>query len=454
MVRALVATYAPVMNFIIFVLPGDQFVEVVRDPAITENPFLANWGNQPERFHLVFTRAFSNAKVREHLMEQLRDTWDRDRIIEITRKYFDTQLALSGLPSGDVSNLFPIEIGESWRELVEGIPADAAYAAEVGPANDWLLGGLGEAVAGFSDEESAYLAAPEIATRMETLVRDNRRRRAARLKRAEAALASATGVRKTADALTAKAEKELLRAAEHATRLQRRVEDLAKCSIDYQRPEEPEMKGPLVRGKQEEERTAWVVAARSTWEEWRCQTGVLEFPALLPHDLTAEVRTEYDRLCNCCEQCETNWFKRAWRDSETPQHCYGKMTNVADDLQAWIRCVLKGHARPTVEAAEKQVRAARRKVRLARRYAVALRAEEMTARQVLDAVREETAQEESEDARNLEVARSVRTVHNEQNEKYVRGVLARAGAARDDERGLLFLAALRGLHDLDRMFTR
>lgn len=66
--RALVAAYAPVMNFIVFVLPGDQFAEVVRDPAITENPFLASWNHQPERFHLVFTRAFSNAKVREHLV--------------------------------------------------------------------------------------------------------------------------------------------------------------------------------------------------------------------------------------------------------------------------------------------------------------------------------------------------------------------------------------------------
>lgn len=456
--RALVRTYAPVMNFIIFVLPGDQFAEVVRDPAITENPFLANWGNQPERFNLVFTRAFSNAKVSEHLVEQLgpprRNSWDRDRVIETTRKYFDAQLALSGLPSGGMSTLFPIEIGESWRELVQGIPADADYAAEVGPANDWLLGRLGETITGFSDEESAYLAAPEIATRVETLVHDNRRRRAARMNTVENALASATGARENADALTAKAEQHLLRVTEHATQLQNKVGDLAKRSINYQRPEAPEMTGPLVRGKQEEERTAWTEAARSTWEKWRRQTGGSEFPALPPHDLTAGVRTEYDRLCSCCQQCETNWFKRAWRASETPEHCYGKMTNVADDLQTWIRSALKDHACPTVEAAEKQARAARRKVGLARRNAIALRAEEMTARQVLDTAREETAQEESEDARNLEVARSVRAVHNEQNEKYVRELLTRAGTAGDDERGLLFLAALRGLYDLDRMFKR
>jgi hypothetical protein len=108
-----------------------------------------------------------------------------------------------------------------------------------------------------------------------------------------------------------------------------------------------------------------------------------------------------------------------------------------------------------VEALRKQAHAARSRADTALRTAQRAAEAAATARDRADGTSRAAAEESAVDARTLAVARTVRTVHNTTNERYVRGLVEQAGAAVDgDERAILLLAALRGLHDLDRMFKR
>jgi len=169
--RKLLSDYAPLANFIVFVLSGDQFVEQLLSPAITDNPLLANWNAYPDRFLLAFTRAFSNATVREYLEYRLGSvrpgSWDPGQVLQIAKEYFNEELAYSGLRAGNERSLFPIEIGETWRELRTGMSEkDRIYAAEVASVNSRLLGQLISTVGGPAADEGRYQAKPEIASRI------------------------------------------------------------------------------------------------------------------------------------------------------------------------------------------------------------------------------------------------------------------------------------------------
>lgn len=457
--RRLIADYVPVMNFVVLVLSGDQFAEQLLSPTIAENPFLSQWGEQPDRFHLVLTRAFSNARVREVLGSRLGPItdpvgWDPVQVRELTRAHFDDQLTRSGLPSGHPETLFPVEIADSWRELLTSPAADdRCYAGAVAAANDLLLDALGRTLVGFSDEVSAHLAAPEIARRIQTLVQGNRRRRQQEIDQVDDRVLAAEQATGEASDLVKAADDKLTLATERLALVRAGLAELSVLSINYQRPRPPEMIGNAVRAKQEQERASWVEAARSAWAQWRGrQRSDLKFAAQPPNQLDVRIRTEYDRRCACCQGCERGFFKRLVRDTGLPETCYLKMGSV--DLRPWIRTELSGHAAPALWSAEQRTTEATRRSALAAENLSQRQFDEKAVRAELAALRKLEAKAEKEDADNLEVANTVQTRLEQANARFVRSLLARSGDARDGDRGLLFLAALRGAHDLERMFRR
>ncbi|MFS4090990.1 hypothetical protein [Streptomyces sp. AF1A] len=451
--RALLAVYAPVVDHVVFVVSADQFAEMVRDPAITENPFLLGWGEQAHRFSLVFTRAFSGDSVRRHLPAVLGEPgspgWTRDRVIVAVQEHYADQWLVSELPPVAPSALFPVEIGDSWKELLD---SDPGYAEAVAPVCDELLRRLSDTIARYSDPDRRHLAAAEIAARVEMVVRDNVRRREQALKAAAQAQRRAKREHEEALAFLDRAQEAAKAASRKAGALRKSLKRLTRWPVVYVRPEAPEMRGNLVRAKQEEERAAWTEAARRAWAEWRETLEGAEAPWQPPHDLSTRIREKYDELCGCCELCEQGWWKRFVRNSETPDHCYERMTGVGTHMPAWIRTTLREHAGSATARLAKAEADAGQQCAVASRYAD--RTTEALARATarLEDLRERAAEEEAEDTANLAVARSVRAVHSQRNERYVRHLLGRAAQSDGDERSWFVLAALRGIHDLNRMF--
>ncbi|MEW1771797.1 hypothetical protein [Streptomyces sp. NPDC086777] len=451
--KALLAVYAPVVDHVVFVVSADQFAEMVRDPAIAENPFLLGWGEQAHRFSLVFTRAFSGDSVRRRLFAVLGEPgspgWTRDRVVAAVQEHYADQWLVSELPSVAPSALFPVEIGDSWKELLD---RDPGYAEAVAPVCDELLRRLSDTIARYSAPDRRHLAAAEIAARVEMVVRDNARRRGRALNVAARTERRAKHEHTEALALLDRAREAAKAASRKAEALRENLNRLAEWPVVYTRPNAPEMKGNLVREKQEEERAAWAAAARRAWAEWRETLEGTETPRQPPHDLSTKTREKYDELCGCCELCEQGWWKRFVRDSETPDHCYERMTGVGTRMPAWIRATLCAHAGSATARLAKADADAERQYAVASRYADQA-AEALTcATAQLDELRERAAEEEAEDAANLAVARSVRAVHSQRNERYVHRLLSRAAQSEGDERSWSVLAALRGIHDLNRMF--
>jgi hypothetical protein len=128
------------------------------------------------------------------------------------------------------------------------------------------------------------------------------------------------------------------------------------------------------------------------------------------------------------------------------------MTAVDEGMRTRIRSALHAHAASATTRVSGIVAKAEQRCLLASRY-VELTAQEVAdAESALDVLQEQAAEQQAEDAGNLAVVRSVRAVHDEENEACVRRLLCRAAASVGDERAWLFLAALRGVHDLNRMF--
>ncbi|MGC0344366.1 hypothetical protein [Streptomyces sp. SLBN-8D4] len=447
--RALLAVYAPVVDHVVFVVSADQFAEMVRDPAITENPFLLGWGDQAHRFSLVFTRAFSGDSVRRHMHAVLGEPgdpgWTRDRVVAAVQEHYAEQLLVSELPLVAPSALFPVEIGESWKELLD---SDPYYAEAVAPVCDELLRRLSDTLARYSDPDRRHLAASEIAARVEMVVRNNVRRREKALGTATQAWRRAKQAHTEALAFVERAQAAAKAARQRTEALRKRLERLAEWPVVYVRPGRPGMKGSLVRAKQEEERAAWTEAARRAWTHWRETTEEPEVPRQPPHDLSTRIREAYDELCGCCHLCER--WKRFM--GEGPDRCYERMTDVGTRMPARIRTTLREHADSTTARVAKAEADADQQRTVASRYGG--HTAEALARAVaeLDELLERASEAQVEDAANLTVARSVRAIHSERNESYVHHLLDRAAKSDGDERSWLVLAALRGIHDLNRMF--
>ncbi|MFF4900773.1 hypothetical protein [Streptomyces sp. NPDC001068] len=451
--KALLAAYSPVMDHVVFVVSGNQFGEMVRDPAVTENPFLLGWSEQRDRFSMVFTRAFSAESVGRHLRTVLGEpcgpSWQRDKVIEAVQAHYAEQVRLSDLPALAPESLFLVELGDSWTDLLRG---DPEYAVAIRPVCDELLRRLSDTVARYSDPDRRHLAAAEIAARVEIVVRDNARRR-------ERALETAVATRRRAERAHAEAlalHDQARRTAEAAGRrtllLREDLARLAEWPVICDRPEAPEMRGTAVRAKQEEERAAWTAAARRTWTEWRGTVTSRAVPRHPPHDLSTRTRERYDALCACCQLCEQGWWKRFVRESETPEYCYARMTAAGAHLPAWIRATLHTHADAASARLSEADAAAGRHCAVASRHVGRTAGALVAAVTELDGQLDRAAEEEAADSANLVVARSVRTVHDERNRTFVQRLARQAAQPDEDRRYWLLLAALRGIHDLNRMF--
>jgi len=450
MARNLVISHAPVMNFIVLVVSIDKLT-ALNEPTITGNPFLHDWAQRPDRFALVFTQAFTDGSVRNHLEGKL-TSWTAKSVIDALRQHIDTQLGLSELPSGVQGIFYPVDIGKSWSRLAGSTAEqDIAYARAVTPANEAMLAELRQSLAAFSTEESLYLAASEITRGVESLVHANQKLRREQVDTAERALNLAVEAHAQARARAARAAADLGQAEQAAKHLRDRMAALAKLPIRPVLPDKPPgLTGPAVRQLQVDDCKAWIHAARRAWTLWR-GAGGHEFPALPPTTLATDLQRKYASLHDCCRHCELGWWKRKWWETETPDHCYAKMTSLAEDLRAWIRETYTVHATPTAVTAEQRRRDADRLATIAEQNKEAAAASVKDAAHALAKIREAAGREQAVDDRYLAVAHSVRSVHARENQRQVRELLAQAQAAPADERAGLVLAALRTTRDFERM---
>jgi hypothetical protein len=447
----LIAEYAPVMNLVFFVLSAEQVTDAHRARGIADNPFLADWYREPDRYRIVLTRTYSDYSVKDLVSAAL--PAGPVELEALVRAHVCGQLISSEVVRHiDPAIVFPVDLGRSWADLATSLP-DRDYFSAVAPVNDRLLAALADVVAEASRDDNAHVTGPsEIVRRVERVVAGRKERRAARLAAVEAELAVATANRDEALALLRNAQLAHRKRAAALVVAEAAVERLACWYNPVSRPIPP-MTGPAVRAAQEDERVLWAAAARTVWEQW--QRGAPGFPRWPPSDLPADIRHRYDEEVRCCGLCEEGGQRRWFRAKvEEPDHCYGRMSDAVGPLWLWLRGELVKHATPTVDEARRKAAATKRRVDLAVRNRDERDTDARAAATAVSAMAERCAAEDAEDAQMMVVVTNVKAMHSAANEAYVRSLLSSAAHARPDTRAILFLGALRGVHDLDGMFKR
>jgi hypothetical protein len=177
--RELVTRAAPSMSLIVIVQHAHKMTVAMQDPAITESPHLASWCDDPGRFRLVFTHAFSQGSVREDLARALgAQPWEPAAVIGWVRRHVAGQLAKSTAAEVDPAALadvvFPVDVGDSRQRIADG---DRRYAESVLSANDLLLQELRGTLQERASEEGLYLSAPNLANHISALILRQRRHR-------------------------------------------------------------------------------------------------------------------------------------------------------------------------------------------------------------------------------------------------------------------------------------
>ncbi len=451
--RELVTRAAPSMSVIVIVQPAHRLADAMQDPTITGNPQLADWHNDPARFRIVLTRAFSADSSRKLLDAHSATTrGDPGEVAALLRGHVTAELVRS---AGVLANqdelkkiVFPVDVGQSREEMTSG----PGFPVGARAANDLLLAELCETLKDSGSEDGLHLAAPTLQRRIVSLISQKADRRQQRLGRLADERAAAHEQVTEAEGTLKEFRDRHDQIAREVAAIRADAATLAASAAAVERPDRPEMKGPAVRGSQEGDRSALLTAAKKTWDAWHAPGVSHRFPATLPPDFERRLREGYDKTADCCGQC-SNVPPARWRHGR-PEHCYAKMTAAVADAQGWIMAQLTAHIEPTVSDADR---------RLAKADAQCHRAERLLATccQVLaaaaaayDQAQREAEQDKQNDARELEIARQVLAVHSRHNEHYVRELARRTETASPVERGLLAVAALRAIYDLNRIYGR
>ena len=452
-VEALVSRLAPVMSLVVFVQQADKMADSFNDKVIRDHPHLSAWTGSLDRYRVVLTRAFTNGNV-----QKLLDPRDPDPERVAARVREEMAGALAGSIAGGIDPqrlaqvVYPVELGESWRDLGD---TDPELASLVGPANELLLDRLRRSIELRSGEDAYHLAAPEMALRIEQLVD----RRAMEREEERAAL---EGRMRQAEEELAKAETALGswrrrrdEAARRATVLRLAVDDLRARTPPYQRPEPPELDdGNAVRARQEDERAALHEAARALWRSWRSTAGQAvtpcPFPSTMPLD-EARLRDRYDTKVDCCQTCTGHGMIQMVTGRKPPDHCYGRMGRAGEDVSRWVPGQLATAAQPAVAEAEAAA------ARAGEPYAAALSERDRCQREV-DRLRPRLAQMTRDHAeasrreeRDRASAREVTRKLDQANKEYVEELRGRMMLAAPADRPWYVVAILRTLLDLERM---
>src|SRR5207249_2756779 len=113
--RQLIARAAPSMNAIVIVQPAHRLADAMQDVAITGNPHLSGWHNDPERFRIVLTRAFSADSSRKLLEAHSGTTrGDPHEVAALLRGHVTAELIQTAGVTADQDELkkivFPVDV--------------------------------------------------------------------------------------------------------------------------------------------------------------------------------------------------------------------------------------------------------------------------------------------------------------------------------------------------------
>ena len=451
--RQLIDRFAPSMSVIVIVQSAHRLADAMQDVTITGNPHLSDWHNDPARFRIVLTRAFSADSSRKLLDAHSAATHgDPHEVAALLRGHVTAELVRSAGVTANQDELrkvvFPVDVGHSRGKLT----GDPAFPAGAGAANDLLLAELCETLNDSGSEDGLHLAAPTLQRRIVSLIRQKEDRRQQRLDRLAGELAAAQDQVTKAEGTLQEFRDRRDQVARETTAIRADAATLAASVAAVERPAKPEMKGPAVRRSQEDDRSALLAAAKETWDAWRAPGVSHRFPATLPPDFEHCLRARYDKTADCCGQC-SNVPPARWRHGR-PEHCYTKMTAAVADVQVWITAQLTTHIEPTVSAAGRRLAKAETQYQRAERLLAARRQALASAAAACNQAQRVAEQGKQNDAKELEIAKQVLAVHSRHNERYVRKLARRTETASPVERGLLAVAALRAVDDLNRMHGR
>jgi hypothetical protein len=453
--RELVTRAAPSMSLIVIVQHAYKMAAAMQDPAIADSPHLASWCDDPGRFRLVFTQAFSQGSVREDLARTLgAQPWEPAAVIRRVRRHAADQLARSTAAEVDPAQLanvlFPVDVGDSRQRIADG---DRQYAASVLPANDLLLEELRGTLEERASEDGLYLSAPNLANHISALILRQRRRRQQKAEKLARDLSAAAHQVAGAEKRLRQARDNLERANRDASQVRADEAALARRKPAVTRPQKPAMEGPDVRRSQQPECDALYAAAIRLWDGWR-STAAGIFPMEPPTQFESQLGQKYSDLVDCCRECSHLWAARKLRGSQRPEHCYAQMTAAVDGVRAWIVNELTRHIEQTVSKAADRLKQAERQHKRAERFLQECRQTLSAAAAEAASAKNDAERERHAEAQDLRTARAVLAIHSRHNETYVRELADRAASATSYERGWLAVAALRAVRDLDRMYGR
>lgn len=449
----LVSRFAPVMSLIVLVQLADKMADAFNDPAIAQSAHLAGWTENLRGYRVVLTRAFKDASMQKLAVRTAGRGGSATAVADAVRTELAEQLADSLSTPVDPDHLgqylYPVDLGDSWRDLVALKPQ---VAETLQPARDVVLEQLVTSLADVADQVRHHLAAPDLALRIAARITYRRRRREETLEEhrqrwSEAAEQLASRQRREAAATEQHRE-----ARETARRHVAAVAALRRWTITYERPGPPELRALTVRSHQATERDAWLAAARQAWKSWLDahggKTTLPHVPIRAPIDERG-VLESYDAAVGCCGRCADSW----WADlnGRSPAVCYGKMTGALNAIGIRLRDRLVNGTEPALAAAEQEVAGTKQRrdtlrAECARRAGdVAERREAYNREALADAV--ERVAEEAD----LANAGRLKAVLIEKNTEYVRMLAARARSAGPADRPFFVLAALQSMRDLDAM---
>jgi hypothetical protein len=449
----LVSRFAPVMSLIVFVQLADKMADAFNDPAIAQSAHLAGWTENLRGYRVVLTRAFKDASMQKLAFRTAGRGGSAKAVADAVRTELAEQLADSLTAPVDPDQLgkylYPVDLGDSWRDLVTLKPQ---VAETLQPARDTVLDELVTSLADVADRVRHHLAAPDLALRIAARIKYRQRRREEtveehRQRWAEAAEQLASRQRREAEA-TQRHREAKATARWHVEA----VEALRRWTITYDRPDAPELLALSVRSHQATERDAWLAAARHAWKSWLdAHGGKAELPYVPTRAPIDErgVLESYDAAVGCCGRCADSW----WADlkGRSPAVCYGKMTAALNAIGIRLRDRLVDGTEPALAAA-KQEAADGKQRRDTLRAECARRAKDVAKlRAAYDQEALADAVERVTEEADLANAGRLKAVLIEKNTDYVRMLAARARSASPADRPFFVLAALQSMRDLDAM---
>lgn len=449
--------FAPRAHVVVIVVRADTIRTTLATGLAEHMPELSTWTDFPERFRLVVTHAVSADSVRQKLLESeehISADWIRGHVLdELCQSSGQVRSALrdAGQRARVAAVLYPIEFGDSWRDLGTSQPALRDAAAPL------IEGLIDELVTHLSDQASSDARRIGIPKALATVRTANRRREAEMVKQVNQAeslciersecVADATAKLSVAKSRLAKANK--------LARERDSLENTAPPLIPSLDRDSAELTGNAIDSGGELgmrlER-----AAESAWDNWWGQSEVRELRRSIRIStplFPIVVNQVYRGNWNCCGHS-----RPVFRTHKHRKQCRDKQWN------AWVatRAVINTHMQRSTKEWLKEVTEKLKSRQLTTSADVAdkertfhtdedklgqAQAAVETAKQELASFRQDTAQSEQLAAdmnRNLSASLN----------KHIQDLATRAHRTHGDERDSLALAIGLALLNMERLEIR